>query len=157
MKVFEKTGEPLVSLENRRPLSDFEILGLSVSFEMDYFNVPSILKMGRIPVLAAERGDDDTLVVMGGPVAFFNPEPCRLLWTSSWSGKGGFIHAFLDAYEEAKENHLGRHDLLRYLAQRVPGVYVRPYTVTTTTMTAIFCESSRKTGFRRRWNGNGVN
>ena len=75
MKVFEKTGEPLVSLENRRPLSDFEILGLSVSFEMDYFNVPSILKMGRIPVLAAERGDDDTLVVMGGPVAFFNPEP----------------------------------------------------------------------------------
>ena len=42
MKVFDKTGEPLISLENRRPLSDFEILGLSVSFEMDYFNVPKI-------------------------------------------------------------------------------------------------------------------
>ena len=86
MKVFEKTGEPLISLENRRPLSDFEILGLSVSFEMDYFNVPTILEMGRIPVLAADRDDDDTLVVMGGPVAFCRRRPGR---------RRGALHPYL--------------------------------------------------------------
>ena len=125
MKVFEKTGEPLISLENRRPLSDFEILGLSVSFEMDYFNVPTILEMGRIPVLAADRDDDDTLVVMGGPVAFFNAEPLSPFVDVVLVGEGErFIHTFLDAYGEGKAQGLSRHDLLRYLATHVPGVYV---------------------------------
>lgn len=125
MKVFEKTGEPLISLENRRPLSDFEILGLSVSFEMDYFNVPTILEMGRIPVLAADRDDDDTLVVMGGPVAFFNAEPLSPFVDVVLVGEGErFIHTFLDAYGEGKSQGLSRHDLLRYLAIHVPGVYV---------------------------------
>ena len=125
MKVFEKTGEPLISLENRRPLSDFEILGLSVSFEMDYFNVPTILEMGRIPVLAADRDDDDTLVVMGGPVAFFNAEPLSPFVDVVLVGEGErFIHTFLDAYGEGKAQSLSRHDLLRYLATHVPGVYV---------------------------------
>lgn len=55
---------------------------------MDYFNVPSILKMGRIPVLAAERGDDDTLVVMGGPVAFFG-EPLSPFVDVVLVGEGG--------------------------------------------------------------------
>lgn len=125
MKVFEKTKEPLISLENRRPLSDFEILGLSVSFEMDYFNVPTILEMGRIPVLAKERGDDDTLVVMGGPVAFFNAEPLSPFVDVVMVGEGEhFIHQFLDAYHEGKAQNLSRHDLLRYLACEVPGLYV---------------------------------
>ena len=125
MKVFDKTGEPLISLENRRPLSDFEILGLSVSFEMDYFNVPKILEMGRIPILAADRGDEDTLVVMGGPVAFFNAEPLSPFVDVVLVGEGEhFIHSFLDAYGEGKARGLGRHELLRYLAIHVPGVYV---------------------------------
>ena len=114
MKVFDKTGEPLISLENRRPLSDFEILGLSVSFEMDYFNVPKILEMGRIPILAADRGDEDTLVVMGGPVAFFNAEPLSPFVDVVLVGEGEhFIHSFLDAYGEGKARGLGRHELLR--------------------------------------------
>ena len=125
MKVFDKTGEPLISLENRRPLSDFEILGLSVSFEMDYFNVPKILEMGRIPILAADRGDEATLVVMGGPVAFFNAEPLSPFVDVVLVGEGEhFIHSFLDAYGEGKARGLGRHELLRYLAIHVPGVYV---------------------------------
>ena len=125
MKVFEKTGAPRISLENSRPRSDFEILGLSVSFEMDYFNVPTILEMGRIPVLAADRDDDDTLVVMGGPVAFFNAEPLSPFVDVVLVGEGErFIHTFLDAYGEGKAQGLSRHDLLRYLAIHVPGVYV---------------------------------
>ena len=125
MKVFEKTKEPIISLENRRPLSDFEILGLSVSFEMDYFNVPTILEMGRIPVLAKDREDDDTLVVMGGPVAFFNAEPLSPFVDVVMVGEGEhFIHQFLDAYHEGKAQKLHRHDLLRFLAIHVPGIYV---------------------------------
>jgi radical SAM superfamily enzyme YgiQ (UPF0313 family) len=92
---------------------------------MDYFNVPTILEMGRIPVLAADRDDDDTLVVMGGPVAFFNAEPLSPFVDVVLVGEGErFIHTFLDAYGEGKAQGLSRHDLLRYLAIHVPGVYV---------------------------------
>ena len=158
MKVFDKTGEPLISLENRRPLSDFEILGLSVSFEMDYFNVPKILEMGRIPILAADRGDEDTLVVMGGPVAFFNAEPLSPFVDVVLVGEGEhFIHSFLDAYGEGKARGLGRHELLRYLAIHVPVSMCRLCTVTNTMMTAMSCASSRKKASRPRSNGNGMN
>ncbi len=74
-KLYAKQKTPLLTMENQRPLCDFEIIGLSVSFEMDYFHIPEILEQGRVPVLAAARSDEDPLVVMGGPVAFFNPEP----------------------------------------------------------------------------------
>ena len=125
MKVFEKTEGTAHFPENRRPLSVSKSSVCRSSFEMDYFNVPTILEMGRIPVLAADRDDDDTLVVMGGPVAFFNAEPLSPFVDVVLVGEGErFIHTFLDAYGEGKAQGLSRHDLLRYLAIHVPGVYV---------------------------------
>lgn len=123
-KLYEKENTPLLTIENQRPLCDFEIIGFSVNFEMDYFNVPTILDMGRIPVLAAERTERDPLVVMGGPVAFFNPEPLTPFVDVCLIGEGEqLIHDFLDAYLRAKEANLSRKDLLRNLAN-IPGVYV---------------------------------
>lgn len=69
----EKT--PLLTLENKRPLNEFELVGLSVNFEMDYFHVPELLDRGQIPLLARDRGEGECFVILGGPVAFFNPEP----------------------------------------------------------------------------------
>lgn len=123
-KLYDKENTPLLTLENQRPLCDFEILGFSVSFEMDYFHIPEILDKGRIPVEAKDRGDEDTLVVMGGPVAFFNPEPLTPFVDVCLIGEGeGFISEFLDAYMAAKDAGLSRRNLLRRLAD-VPGVYV---------------------------------
>lgn len=123
-KLYAKDKTPLLTLENKRPLCDFEIVGLSVNFEMDYFHVPAILDQGRVPVLAADRGERDPLVVMGGPVAFFNPEPLTPFVDVCLVGEGErLIHDFLDAYVKAREDGLDRAALLLTLAQ-VPGVYV---------------------------------
>lgn len=123
-KIYEKEHSPLLTLENKRPLCDFEILGFSVNFEMDYFNIPDILEAGHIPVRAADRTETDPLVVMGGPVAFFNPEPLALFMDVCLIGEGEeLIHAFLDAWLQAKADGAGRQELLRRLA-RVEGIYV---------------------------------
>lgn len=123
-KLYAKGKTPLLTMENQRPLCDFEIIGLSVSFEMDYFHVPALLEQGRVPVLAAERGDEDPLVVMGGPVAFFNPEPLTPFVDVCLIGEGeSMMHPFLDTYMRARDEGLSRHDMLLQLAQ-LPGVYV---------------------------------
>lgn len=157
MKVFEKTGEPLISLENRRPLSDFEILGLSVSFEMDYFNVPTILEMGRIPVLAADRDDYDTLVVMGGPVAFSMPNRCRLLSTSSWSAKGSDSSIPSSTpMEKVRPRACPVTTCFAIWLSMSPASMCRPCTATNTMTTATSCASSRKRASRPRSNANGT-
>ena len=62
-------GESLRSLESSRPLRDFDVVGFSLQFELTYTNILQMLELGGIPLRAADRGDDDPLVVMGGPVA----------------------------------------------------------------------------------------
>lgn len=70
-----KSGYPLVSLETRTPLAEFDLIALSISFENDYLNLPPIFELGRVPLLRAERGADEPLVLFGGVCAFLNPEP----------------------------------------------------------------------------------
>jgi len=67
-------GLPLVSLESARPLRDFDVVGLSLQFELTYTNCLQILDLGGIPLRASARGDADPLVVAGGPTAT-HPEP----------------------------------------------------------------------------------
>ncbi|MCL4464984.1 MAG: TIGR03960 family B12-binding radical SAM protein [Chloroflexi bacterium] len=65
---------PLFSLESRRPLRDFDVLGFSLGCELTYTNLLNMLELGGVPLLAAERGDDVPLVIAGGTGAY-NPEP----------------------------------------------------------------------------------
>ena len=62
-------GESLRSLETWRPLCDFDVVGFSLQFELTYTNILSMLELGGIPRWQHERGDDDPLIVCGGPVA----------------------------------------------------------------------------------------
>ncbi|MBO6937410.1 MAG: TIGR03960 family B12-binding radical SAM protein [Deltaproteobacteria bacterium] len=62
-------GEPLRSLESARPLKDFDVVGFSLQYELTYTNILQMLDLGGIPLRAADRGDDDPLVVLGGPTA----------------------------------------------------------------------------------------
>ena len=70
----EAVGEPL-SVESQRPLSDFAVVALSLSFELDYFNIGDVLRRAGIAPLAAERHDTDPIVIAGGPAVSGNPEP----------------------------------------------------------------------------------
>jgi radical SAM family uncharacterized protein len=65
---------PLFTLETRTQVKDLDVLGLSLPYEMLYTNLLDLLELAGIPLNAADRGDDDPLVVVGGP-ATFNPEP----------------------------------------------------------------------------------
>ena len=61
--------EVLVSLERQRPISEFEILAFSVSYENDYLNILKILDLAGISLRAADRTDNDPLVIIGGVCA----------------------------------------------------------------------------------------
>ena len=69
-----KTGAPS-SVESNRPLADFSLIAFSVSYELDYFNIVSILKASRIPLYAADRDERHPLIIAGGPCITSNPMP----------------------------------------------------------------------------------
>src|SRR5437870_4324337 len=61
----ERTRGPLLSLESETPISEFDVLAISVSFETDYLNIPKLLRLSKIPIKAEERDHWHPLVVMG--------------------------------------------------------------------------------------------
>ena len=65
---------PLWSLENRRPIRDFDILGFTLQYELTFTNVLTMLDLAQIPIYSKERTNEDPLVIAGGSAAF-NPEP----------------------------------------------------------------------------------
>jgi radical SAM superfamily enzyme YgiQ (UPF0313 family) len=116
----ERTGAPLVTIESRTPVSEFDVLAVSVSFETDYLNFPKLLRRSKLPVLASERTEWHPLVVMGGAAAFLNPEPVAPFVDVVCVGEGEvLVPALLAAMNEADS----REDLLRIIADE-PGFYV---------------------------------
>ncbi|MBI2756525.1 MAG: radical SAM protein [Chloroflexi bacterium] len=112
-------GEPL-SIESQRPLGDFAVVAFSLSFEMDYFNVGDVLRRGRINPLAADRAEDDPLVIAGGPAVSGNPEPIAPMLDAIVIGE---VEPAMEALKDALLGGGTRADTLDRLAQ-VPGVYV---------------------------------
>jgi radical SAM family uncharacterized protein len=72
--VLRKNGMPLYGLESRRALKEFDIIGLSLAYELNYTNALNLLDLGGVPVRSVDRSISDPLVIAGGP-ACFNPEP----------------------------------------------------------------------------------
>lgn len=121
---YRRTQTPLLSMETQTPLSDFAVIGFAVSFEMDYFHLLDMLEVGRVPVLASERGERDSLVIAGGPCATFNPEPLSLFVDAFIIGEGEeTIGRFMDVYHDAKADGADRAETLRRLSY-IPGIYV---------------------------------
>src|SRR2546425_10115231 len=66
---------PLLTLESQSPAGEFDVLAFSVSFEWDYVNVLTLLRLAGIPLYASERTERHPLIVIGGAVTFVNTEP----------------------------------------------------------------------------------
>ena len=113
-------GAPLVTLESQTPVREFDVVAFSVSFEWDYTNVVTLLRLAGIPTRAASRTMHDPLVMIGGAVTFVNPEPLAPFADVMAAGEGEvLIPALLQAFKAATD----REDLLRRLvAER--GYYV---------------------------------
>src|SRR5262249_45084384 len=104
---------PLVTLESQTPVNDFDIVAFSVSFEWDYVNVLTMLRLAGLPRYAAERSDRHPLVVIGGAVTFVNPEPLAPFADVIAAGEG---ETLAPALARAVRAATGRADLLRLLA-----------------------------------------
>jgi len=114
------SGAPLITLESQTPVREFDIFAFSVSFEWDYTNVLTLLRLAGIPRLAADRTAHDPLVMIGGAVTFVNPEPLAPFADIVSAGEGeALIPPLVRAFSAATD----RDDLLRRLvAER--GFYV---------------------------------
>ena len=85
------SGAPLLTLESQTPVREFDVLALSVSFEWDYANVITMLRLGGLAARAAQRDARDPLVVIGGAVTFVNPEPLALFADVIAAGEGEIL------------------------------------------------------------------
>ncbi|MBQ9915103.1 MAG: B12-binding domain-containing radical SAM protein, partial [Clostridia bacterium] len=65
---------PLFSIETRTPVSDFDVVGFTLQYEMSYSNIVNMLDLSGISPLREDRGEDDPFIYAGGPCAY-NPEP----------------------------------------------------------------------------------
>src|SRR5476651_2567589 len=111
---------PLLTLESQTLVSEFDVIAFSVSFEWDYVNVLTLLRLAGIPIHAAERGPRHPLIVIGGAVTFVNPEPLALFADVIAAGEGEMlVPAFDRAFREATD----RQGLLRALS-RERGFYI---------------------------------
>lgn len=121
---YKRTKTPLMSMETQRQLADFEIIGVMMSFEMDYTNLLAMLQMSNIKLRAAERNEKEPLIIIGGPCATFNPEPLAEVADVFVIGEGEeVINDLLDVVYKGREQGLGKEELLLNLAQ-VEGLYV---------------------------------
>jgi radical SAM family uncharacterized protein/radical SAM-linked protein len=112
---------PLYSLESKRPLKDFHILGFSLQSELSYTNILYILDLSKIPLLSRERKNKDPLIIAGGPCCV-NPLPINEYIDAFVIGDGEeVILEIAQVYEQWDKKN--RVDLLSMLS-KIEGVYV---------------------------------
>src|SRR5215212_475908 len=113
------SGTRIVRLESQTPVADFDVIAFSVSFEWDYTNVLTMLRLAGVPVRAADRDYKHPLIVIGGAVTFVNPEPLALFADVIAAGEGeALVPALLDAFGTSS-----RSEQLKRLAQ-ARGYYI---------------------------------
>ena len=124
LEAYDKTKTPLMSVETQRPMHQFDVVAFDVTFEMDYFHIPLMLRHGRVPMMGKDRTEFDPIVIAGGPCATFNPEPFADFIDAFIIGEGeGIVSRVLDIIRDGKMEGLDRHAILRQLAN-ISGVYV---------------------------------
>jgi radical SAM superfamily enzyme YgiQ (UPF0313 family) len=121
---------PLLTLESQTPVGDFDVVAFSVSFEWDYVNVLTLLRLAGIPARAEARTPRHPLIVVGGAVTFVNPEPLAPFADVIAAGEG---EALVPGLRRAFASAADRADLLRRLALErgfyVPSFYEPHYVV----------------------------
>jgi radical SAM family uncharacterized protein/radical SAM-linked protein len=113
----------LFTLESRAPVRDFDVLGITLQFELCYTSCLALLDLAGIPLATCDRGPEHPVVLGGGPCAY-NPEPVADFFDAFVVGEGeAVVHEVADAVAAWKDARGSRAELHRALA-RIPGVYV---------------------------------
>lgn len=116
-------GIKLFSLENKKTLTSFDIVGFSVGFELAYTNILYIMQLAGIPFYAKDRGEEYPLIVAGGP-CMVNPAPIADFFDALLIGEGEVNLAnFVQLHRECKKQGLSRAEFLQR-ASKLDGVYI---------------------------------
>ncbi len=114
-----------VSLESQKPVRDFDILAVSVSFENDYPSILKILEQSGIPLKAKDRDTRYPLVIGGGIALTLNPEPLADYFDVLILGEAEeILPQFARVFTESQQLALNRKDMLLDMQKRIPGIYV---------------------------------
>jgi radical SAM family uncharacterized protein/radical SAM-linked protein len=115
-------GLPLASLESETPLAEFDLVGFSLQYELNFTNMLSMLDLAGIPLRSADRKDPDPLVIAGGS-AVFNPEPVADFVDFFFVGDAEeSLPEFIEEYKALRKSGACRADRVRALA-RLDGLY----------------------------------
>ena len=120
-----KHGIPLTAHESGDPLREFDIIGITLQYEMCYTTTLQMLSLSNIPLYAKDRGDDFPIIIGGGPCAY-NPEPIADFFDCFSIGEGEEnLVEFTRLYIEMKENGTyTKKDFLHRAAAEIGGIYV---------------------------------
>lgn len=122
---YRRSRTPLFTLESQRPVSEFDVIGFSVSFELDYLHILKMLEMSGLPLRSAERDERYPLVIAGGPAPWVNPEAIAPFVDAIVIGEA---EGLTDQLVPVIRDHLGsgrwrKAQLLQALSQ-IQGIYV---------------------------------
>ena len=118
-----EAGVPLLSLEGAAPVSSFDIVGFHVPHEMACTNYLEGLDLAGIPIHAADRGEDDPIIIAGGP-SVYSPEPIAPFFDVILIGEGEEqLVEVCELHRKLRDEGVSRAQIVRQLAS-VGGVYV---------------------------------
>ncbi len=117
---------PLFTLESRTPLKELDLLGFNLQYELHATNILAMLDLGGVPLRADQRGEDDPIVIAGGPLAL-HPEPFAPFFEAIALGDGEELFPeILSTIKECKQQGRTRRQKIRALGD-LPGVYLPSY------------------------------
>ena len=114
----------LFSLETKTSLDKFDMLGFTLQYEMSYTNILNMLDMSGITIRSSERGEDEPIIMAGGPCAY-NPEPLYDIVDFFEIGEGEeMMNDVLEVYARHKANgKVNKKEFLREIS-KIGGIYV---------------------------------
>ncbi len=122
-EIMKKENIPLFALESQDRVRDFDLLGITLQYEMAYTNVLQILDLSNISLHASERAEDEPIVIGGGPCTY-NPEPLADFFDLFYIGEGETVYNdLIDLYKKNRDGGGSRKDFL-IRASRIDGIYV---------------------------------
>lgn len=121
-KLMRENNVPLYALETKDPIKDFDFIGFTLQYEMSYTNILNMIDLAGIPVRASERGEEDPIIMCGGPCAY-NPEPLYDIADFFAMGEGEEqMDEIMDLYKKYKGKKQ-KKEFLRELSH-IEGIYV---------------------------------
>lgn len=122
---FAAGGAEFFSMESQKPVSGFDILAFSLSFENDYPNILKMLDWAGIPLVSRDRSECHPLILGGGIAVTINPEPVSSFFDLFILGEAEeVLPEFARLFSEARKAGLGRRDMLMQMQKKLPQIYV---------------------------------